>query len=64
MYVDCVMDQLVLPRPYQGSYRGCTKRGGWLTLKSEVRLGGMEGANRLSPMGGKGHDSSRGGAGF
>ena len=37
--------------------------GGWLTPKSEVRLGGMEGDNGLSPMGGKGRDSSRGGQG-
>ena len=38
---------------------------GWLTPESEVRLGGMEGANGLFPMGGKrGHDGSRGGAGF
>ena len=29
------------------------KRGGGLTPKSEVRLGGMEGANGLFPMGGK-----------
>ena len=30
------------------------KRGVGLTPKSEVRLGGTEGANGLSPMGGKG----------
>ena len=32
-----VMDQLVLPRPYRGSYRGHMRRG-WLTPKLEVRL--------------------------
>ena len=57
------MDRLVLPWPYQGSYRGHTKRGGGLTPKSEVRLGVTEGANSLSPMGGKGCDGSRGGQG-
>ena len=57
-----VTDRLVLPWPYQGSYRGCTKEG---VVDTQVRskTGGMEGANGLSPMGGKGCDSSRGGQG-
>ena len=36
--IQLVTDRPVLPQPYQGSYRGRTKRG-LLTPKSEVRLG-------------------------
>ena len=42
---------------------GDIQKRGLLTPKSEVRLGGMEGANGLFPMGGKGCDGSRGGQG-
>ena len=59
-----VTDRPVLPRPYQGSPIGdVQKRDGGLTPKSEVRLGGTEGANGLSPMRGKGCEGSRGGQG-
>ena len=57
------MDRPVFPQPYWGSPIGdVTKRGGGLVdtrVRSEV--GGMEGANGLFPMGGKGRDGSRGG---
>ena len=57
-----VTDQPVLPQPYQGSHRGCTKEG---VVDTQVgsNTGGTEGVNGLSPMGGKGCDGSRGGQG-
>ena len=46
-----VTDQPVHPRPYRGSHRGRIRRG---VIGTQVRLGGTEGANGFSPMGGKG----------
>ena len=63
-FMDTVTDRPVLPWPYRGSHRGHTKEGWWVDTQVGSKTGGMEGANGLSPMGGKGHDSSRGGTGF